>query len=275
MFISFTSCDRELVDINDLNIPISTKYSIVIEGFISTEKTIYEVKLTKPLSDYETPYMPIENAQVKLIQGNNQYCYIATSKPGIYETKDSLAGIIGEIYTLEVKYNNTIYTATDSLVGCDAIIDYPGHKTFYKPDFYVINSQQHNFGYEQPSIWNFTEYSNQNLEMLSEDIKDLHNINLYNYIGSIPQGIFPNGTLGTSASGPANDSLEIIKMSVSNAYYGYLLSQFNITDWGTGIFSTIPGNTKTNVNNGGTGYFYCTDVKRYRMTYKDLAELTQ
>ena len=267
------SCIKEEINPESLDITSEKTYDIVIEGFISTEKTLYQVKLSKPISISNTDFIPVNDADVKIIDGNKLYDFELTSAPGVFQSIDSIYGEVGKNYTLQVKYNNKIYYASDSLIQCDPIIDFPVKSVEVISDFYQFDMSVHNFGFETPSIWTFIETTNNVGEVVHFDIKDLYNLDLYNHIGSIPQGVFPADFSSTGVSGLATDSLEIIKMSVSEAYYEYLLSQFNITDWSSGIFSTIPGNTKTNISEGGTGYFYCTDVKRFRMTYKDLYEI--
>ena len=66
--------------------------------------------------------------------------------------------------------------------------------------------------------------------------------------------------------------VQCVKMSMSDRYYDYLISVFNIVDWSGGMFSTIPGNTKTNLSKGGAGYFYASDVK---IRYLDLHEMLE
>jgi hypothetical protein len=266
-------CNKEEINPKVLDISSGEMYNIVIEGFISTEKTLYQVKLSKPISISNSDFSPISNAQVKITDGNMFYYFELTSVAGIFQSIDSISGEVGRKYTLIVEYNNETYFASDSLVQCHPEIDYPANEVKISTDFYEFHSNQHNFGYKYPSIWTDNENTTQNGEIIPIGIKNMYNLKLYNHVGSIPQGVFPASFSSTGASGLASDSLEIIKMSVSDAYYEYLLSQFNITEWSSGIFSTIPGNTKTNVSEGGTGFFYCTDVKRFRMTYKDLNEI--
>lgn len=267
------SCNKEEINPGDLDIHSGKMYDIVIEGFLSTEKTLYQIKLSTPIGISNSDFLPVNNAQVKIKDGNKIYNFELTSVSGIFQSIDSISGEVGKKYTLIVEYNNKTFYASDSLTKCNSAIDFPVKKVEIIDDFYQFDLYVHNFGFDFPSIWTDIETTDNNGEIIHFDIKDFYNLKLYNHIGSIPQGVFPNGFSSTGVSGLTTDSLEIIKMSVSEAYYEYLVSQFNIAEWSSGIFSTIPGNTKTNVSEGGTGYFYCTDVKRFRMTYKDLFEM--
>ncbi|MGI6719017.1 MAG: DUF4249 family protein [Bacteroidales bacterium] len=267
------SCNKEEINPEVLDITSGKTYDIVIEGFLSTEKTHCQIKLSKPIGISNSDFLPINNAQVKIMDGNKTYNFESTSIPGLFQSIDSISGEVGEKYTLIVEYDNKTYYASDSLIQCNPQIDIPIKKVEINSDFYQFDLFVHNFGFDYPSIWTFIETTNDDGDIVHFDIKDLYNLKLYNHVGSILQGVFPSSFSSTGISGITTDSLEIIKMSVSEAYYEYLVSQFNISEWSSGIFSTIPGNTKTNVSEGGTGFFHCTDVKRFRMTYKELFDL--
>jgi len=266
---------KEEINPKVLDIHSGKMFDIVVEGFISTEKTLYQVKLSKPKSMLNPDFLPINNAQVKITDGNKFYNFELTATPGIFQSTDSISGEVGKKYTLIVEYNNKTYYASDSLVQSNPIVDFPINDIEQFDSHIEIDILVHNFGYKNASIWKDVESTDEEENIIHFDIKELNNLSIYNHVGSIPQGIFPVGFTATILAGNENDSLELIKMSVSQTYYEYLLSQFNITEWSSGIFSTIPGNTKTNVSDGGTGYFYCTDVKRFRMTYKDLNEIIE
>lgn len=274
-------CTKEEIEMGD--IPNVTGYEaeieLVIEGYLTSELSIQRIKLSNPTKIGEqNKFIPVTTAEVYVSTGETNYLYHLADSNGIYQSNIPFKGLTGNIYTLNVLYADNYYTASDLMIICDSIIDYPVKNIRSFESHIEIYSNEHNFGFYKPAIWTFIERpldSENKFPHLELNYFDTRFFFLYNHVGSIPQGIFPAGFTSTGASGFAADSLEIIKMSVSQAYYEYLLSQFNITDWSSGIFSTIPGNAKTNVSEGGTGYFYCTDVKRFRMTYEDLKEITE
>lgn len=270
-------CAKEEIDPSIFNIAHEDTYDIVIEGFISTEKTRYKVLLSKPISFSNSDIVHISNAKVKIIDGNNTYDFEPTSVAGEYLSIDSISGEVGKKYTLIVEYNNKTYTASDTLVECNPIFDYPLKDLWITSDnFYQYEMDIHNFGFDYPSIWITGGYSVDSPEEgnrpISFDIADrfLKTINFYNHVGSRPQGIFASTRYLSGISAFPTDSIELIKLSVSDDYYEYIVSELNISIWSSGIFSTIPGNSKSNVSEGGTGFFYCTDVIRYRTTFGDL-----
>ncbi len=277
-FIIPYGCVKEKIEINELtklnyNGDIS---DVIIEGYISSEKSVQFVKLSKPSKLVDSnKYTPINNAEVFVTDGETTYRYGLSTTEGLYQSNAPFQGVIGKVYTINVLFENMQYTASDSMIFCDSIINYPINQIRIFDSHIEIHSNEHNFGFDKPCIWTFIEKQLDSLNRFPHiDINFSERFFfIYNHTGNLPQGIFPSGFTSIGLAGPENDTLEIVKMAVSDAYYNYLVSYFNITDWNSGMFSTIPGNTLTNVSKGGTGYFHTTDIKRFRMTYKDLKSI--
>ena len=272
-----TGCDKQQISFDNIDIEVDSNYHIVVDGFISNELTIQKIRISKPVYGMDSIiFRPINNAYVYLTNNNIKYIYKLSDTQGTYHSMDSIKGEINQEYIINIFYNGILYRASDVLHNLDTtMMDFPISDIKQYDNFVEIYCLQHNFGYTIPSIWRFTETTDSLGNIVYYDINNIHSLALYNHRGSLPQGLFPSSFTSTGLSGNLSDSLEIIKMSISDAYYEYLLSQFDITDWSSGIFSTTPGNTKTNVSKGGTGFFYCTSVKRYRMTYKDLKTIVK
>jgi hypothetical protein len=271
------ACEKEKISIGELNLSnAELTYEIAIDGFISTEMTRCQVTLSEPVSISDSVhYIPVTDAEVTLTDGSNAYLFELIDSSGIYASYDSIAGTIGNTYTLEVSYNGKSYTASDIMPVADEVFNFPVNEieSFPDEDRIEFSVLEHNFGYEKPLVWSFVQGyfgENNEFQLPFYDVYDLYSMRIYSHVGSIPQGLFPNGFNVTGASGISSESLEIIKMAISDQYYEYLLSLFNETDWKAGIFSTIAGNVKTNISKGGIGYFYATNVKRKRITYNDL-----
>ncbi len=274
VLLLLAGCDERLIDYADLDISPEQNFEIVIEGFITTEKTRYQVKLSKPVVQQAdtSQFVPITSATVQLMEGANTYLYeLIDQEKGIYQTIDSLSGTVGKTYTLVVDYENHTYTATDSIVLCDSVIDYPIDEICQPGRSYQIDSKLHNFGYQSPSWWWYSQNPDRDIKDFSEDVSEQ---TLYNHQGSRPQGLFPFIEFGYGYSVKPEDTVELIRQVPSPAYYAYSVSLFNVTDWSTGNFSVVPGNTLSNVSAGGTGFFYTTDVVRFRITGTNLVELS-
>lgn len=109
--ILLISCEKEInIDLNKSN------PRIVIEGNISNLKGECSVKITKTINFDETiPNPTVSGAFVTIINTNtSKIDTLNETKPGFY-TSDSLAGISGHTYTMNVKINNETYIASSTI----------------------------------------------------------------------------------------------------------------------------------------------------------------
>ncbi|MFP4557795.1 MAG: DUF4249 family protein [Bacteroidales bacterium] len=287
--ITLFSCDKTLVDINTINFSnAELDYEIAISGFISTEKTRHKVTLTKPAAiGDQISYNPISNADVSLTDGVNSYPLEWIDEKRAYYSVDSIRATPGVEYSIEVVYDGKTYTASDR-VPVNSINDtinpfkrtvtYDDNGNIRPPDddWIELSVTQHNFGFDKQQIMLMNDIIGE--DHISDSMKNIYSdivrlnqyFRVYIHKGSLPQGIFPAGFSRSGSSGEPADSIELVYMEISDAYYEYLITVFNETDWRSGIFSTIAGNTKSNVSEGGTGYFYAVNTKRIRVTFQDL-----
>ncbi len=281
-----TSCNEEVISLSDLDISDSSfDYDLVIDGFISTEKTICKIQLSKPVSISDTiKYTPIDDASLNMTDGINTYSFeLIDADDGTYGSLDSIQGIADYTYTVEVTYNDKTYTASDimpSLVSDSIYLPFTVPVTYDDDGNLVEDSDEnlidleiyiHNFGYNDAMMWQINDDKDSLGNLFYLDLYDL-TTKIYTHKGTLPQGVFANSFVTTSTSGAPTDSLEIIKMAMSDEYYNYLVSVFNQTDWKSSMFSTISGNVDTNVSDGGIGYFYAINVKRIKLTYQKLLD---
>lgn len=282
--LALTACNEEEVDLHfaDGDIP----YEIVVQGGVCSVMGKQLVYISKPMSVNDTIAIPVSNATVEVSDGQNTYLYRETEQKGEYESVEEFAGEVGKVYTLKIEYCGQTYFASDSMVAATEIeleqipageqtkymkIEHwrDGEVVFY--DFVSIDLSKHKFGCVETAKWVFRDDS--------MFVKTPKNIvfaeKYYSHEQSIPQGVFPMATWGSGVSyneERANSPVQCLKMSMSDRYYDYLISTFNLTDWSGGMFSTIPGNVKTNLSKGGAGYFYASDVK---IRYLDLHEMLE
>ena len=205
------SCKKEELDIEILS--SEEKYEIVIEGFISTEPDRYRVKLTKPISKNNNSTIHIEDAKVELRDGQNVYSYHKSSIPGIYISNDTIVGEIGKRYTLIVNYNNKIFKGSDSLIQCDNTFDFIAKESQYDESNISIEIPHHNFGFETTSTWGVIEPISSQINFPFYSLQDVYINNIFNHKGSLPQGVFSDGSYYTHINGSLTDTLEILMTS--------------------------------------------------------------
>ena len=125
LLFSFTllSCEKVI----DINVRESeTRY--VIEGVITNEPGDAKVllSLTKPFNQ-DNSFTPVSNAIVKIKDNGAEILFVETA-PGRYEN-NTLVGIPGHLYELEVAINSEIFTARcvmPQLVLIDTLYIAPG-----------------------------------------------------------------------------------------------------------------------------------------------------
>ena len=267
------SCTREYINLSDLNIKGNNNYEIVIEGVALNFFGKQFVSLHRPAEPNNLVFKPISNAVIQLYDGKETYAYIESETLGDYYTADSIACKAGKLYTLSVYYNGKLYTATDSMeevyIGENEMI--PSDTVYYDILGRVnIRYTRHNYGFPERSVWQFVNGQGDGTfwEMNPKRLYFGHS-RIYAHTVAPLQGIMSGG-YGNGSAGHEDELVEYYKFSISENYYRYLLSVFSETDWADNTFSSQPGNTLTNVSEGGTGFFYASDMKK---TTKTLGEV--
>ena len=121
ILLSLFSCTEEI------DIPLDSTYArLVVEGAITTDTTIHNVKLTKSgdalMKDL---YQPISDAIVKISDGTNEFILQENiDNKGVYETEPTVYGVPGRTYTLNISNVDIdddgvfeVYTAESELRG--------------------------------------------------------------------------------------------------------------------------------------------------------------
>jgi hypothetical protein len=287
LFVAGCAEEEVTLDLKNTGNP----YQIAVDGGVFSYGGHQFLKLTVPFEQNGQPE-PASGAKIEVSDGQNTYQYRETEKKGEYESVEEFAGEVGKVYTLKIEYGGQTYYASDSMVAATEIeleqIPAGEQSSYMKIEHWrddgsiafnnhiQIELSKHKFGCVETARWIFRDIETDYY------VKTPKNLVLYEHVyshhSSIPQGVFPMATEGTFAA--YNDyededdeaPIQCVKLSMSDKYYDYLISLFNIADWSGGMFSTIPGNVKTNLSKGGAGYFYASDVK---IRYLDLHEMLE
>lgn len=279
LYLASNSCTKEEVPIDFLtsksNLP-----EVIVHGAVLSIHGKQFVRLSKPKSTaIGDSIIPISNAQITLFDGEKYYSYKESKIAGEYFTIDSILLSAGKEYSLNIKINKKKYVAKDEMKLCNYNGVLPINEITYDQMGRVYTkSYIHNFGFCDNNMWilnhHFDSIGNP-YEYLSPKIIMDYPIILFTHNSALPQGLFANKTVSTGGAGNSEQIEEYIKLSVSDNYYKYLISMFNLTDWSSGLFSTIPGNTYTNLSKGATGYFFASDVKKIRIKFKDMKAIDE
>lgn len=245
----------------------SVDQMLVVEGSFTDELKKHQLSLSLS-EDYfiNRHTSKVSKAQVSITDGTNTYLYKETAIPGLYETIDSIAGIVGKTYTLNIDldkplsgsshfYCSSLMRPTikiDSLVSFiyknpteegDSMIlffEIYGLENSPKGDYYTtdiyINNKLLNDTIDERSIY-YDEAS-------GFDGKEI------NYVVSFTNEVKPMDTIRFSF------------ISVDRAYYDFVTGVVNIAKYNDPMgFSGPPANAVGNIKGGkAIGFFNISSV---------------
>ena len=265
-------------------------YQIVVSGGVYSIYGHQILRLTQPSKSSNNKCLPATGANVEVSDGKNTYSFQETERQGEYESVNAFTGEVGKVYTLKIEFNEHTYFASDSMIAADEIRieDFPAadmyyyastHRAWNNPDSIITEGRvmfyidYHSFGYDNAAMWLLWSKAHPSTS-LAPSLRRIaiESKYYYSHKGSPPQGIYPTTATSTGARCESGDTIELVKLSLSDSYYDYQISKFNLTEWSGGMFSTIPGNVKTNLSKGATGYFCACDVKTRFYAFDELLE---
>lgn len=275
-FLFIFSCSSEEVDLSEFDFEVINANSIAVEGYVSTDSTHHYVRIRTIGEINKNDSKTVSSAEVSVWENDIEHRFeILSDSVGIYKSVEAFRAHEGKTYILKIKYGNVVYSASDTVV----IPSLSNFSTFPEMRIYnVINGtifislNQHNFGYPFPNIWIKSTLRRPFETSCHSSLLYAGNESIYTHSGTPLNGQFPIGTLGGGISGNPNDTVVFIRITTSNTYWKFLNDVFDETDWGAGLFSTIKGNARSNVTNGGFGFFACLYTERFPYTYRELLD---
>ncbi len=247
--------------------PIDLKHGtadplLVVNGKITDETGPYQVTLSKTIDFSEkTGETSVENAIVVLSdnQGNSET--LQHTENGVYET-NTMQGVIGNTYRLEVQYNNKSYEAASTLLPISN-----------------IDTLIYDFGDTED------EDSEDETLLLFAPVTDTDQINYYAW------ELFSNDSLVNKLAEETivgsdeffgdslavefeygfrlNDTIRVEMSSITKEVYDYLVGIGEVIDNDGGLFSPPPVNPPSNISNGALGVFVASAVSKKSIIIKN------
>ncbi|MGP1448026.1 MAG: DUF4249 family protein [Candidatus Limimorpha sp.] len=240
---------------------------IVVQGGVTSELRRHKVVLAMPaVWNSDSLAMPKINAVYVTCETDTfpyRFLEMNFKKEAVYQSDSAFKGIVGKTYKLVVETEKKVVTAEDKLVPLNDTSSFDIVKRVAEYEEETFSMPRHIFCLsKQPlAIGINTRYNLSPENGLSDmTVETLFNRSFVHSDLSL-QAMFSSSEFSYSYYYDGNKPLEIITHSVSPAYYEYLVSVFNESDWSMGVFSMISGNVSTNVKNG-YGYFYAADIRR-------------
>ncbi|OFX22644.1 MAG: hypothetical protein A2041_11475 [Bacteroidetes bacterium GWA2_31_9b] len=235
--------------VEDYNVKLKSTYvRVVVQGSITDEYKTHQVKLSKS-ADYfsNQPAEKITDAEVTLSDGVNILNLTETSD-GIYET-DSIAGIPGNTYTLNIDINGEKYESSCYLNACPPIdsIKFGYYDNIYYDSTLMILL----YALEPETPNNFYLWKVHKNNVLVTDT-------LFEVVFS--DDVFINGNYMYDIAvqwveANTSDTITLEMQSITEEYYDYVNQLLAETVWDGGPFDGPPANPLGNISNGAMGFF--------------------
>lgn len=254
-------------EVMDVEFSGTTDKKVVVEGGITTDTTSHQIALSWS-DDYfsRNKQQMLSGAKVSVSDGTNVFQYKEISD-GIYQTDSTVFGEIGKSYTLEVILEDgRVYGATETIKDIpeiDSITSSLNYYHFIPPmDRFGYGYDILYYGYEPEGrgdyyLWklyiNNTLYTDTITETVftDDEFVDGKYINKFD-VYYIPQEDLKMGS----------NKIELEMFSISKEYYDYIVGLMLETVWRGSPWDGPPANLKTNISNGGMGYFHALAAKR-------------
>ncbi len=247
LIIVMLSCTQK-VDFADLNIRYIDR--MVVDGMITTEKKEHKVLLyhSSDLSSGDSIRMET-GAAVSITDGDTTVILTEKNK-GEYTTSPNFAGKVNKTYTLNIRLKDDAEYTASSYLYPSMIVD-----TMYSVpngEEYAIYLKAHS-SKGQGAAYIIDLYANDSLLTPYLADKGVYAWGgFYEKLFSIPEYQLTKDT----------SNVQIRMYSISYQMFQYIYDIKNETIWSGEIFRTTPANVRTNISNGGLGYFFATDVLR-------------
>lgn len=252
-----SSCFTERIDL-DLN---SNNEKLVITGWITDLDEPQYITLsltTNYLGDQPVNY--VSDAEVTLSDETSSYS-LTENEAGVYYLPDDWSASVGDLYTLEVRYNDELYTASHLMRPCPEIEDY----TYELYEFGNFEDELEGDWYE--TIFAIQEMPGEGDGYFAIDYTKgtLSGDSLVNgnyFDDEFIDGWFLDDLRVTDSERlySAGDSVVIELYSVglnTTTYFNDIESEV----FRGGPFDPPPTNVGTNISNGGVGYFIVSSAR--------------
>lgn len=274
--VLFFSCEENIdVDLDESLDPV-----LIVEGSITTDTTAHLVKLGWS-GDYldNSPLLNVTGAYVSISDGENIFT-LAEIEEGLYATGDSVHGEYGKSYTLTIELQDgRIFTATDKINNLSEIDSITTLPIYTKADdpFIEFSGRRHVVNFNGQEIAGETNFYMWDLsvngvlqsdtiwEKAFVDDQVVEGAYVDNFpIFEVPLDELPLDTILVNGEYMITDTsyFEVEMLSISEAYYDFLVGFMLETQWRGGPLDGPPADIPTNVSEGGTGFFNASGVKR-------------
>jgi hypothetical protein len=259
--MGFASCETVV----ELDLPESDPL-LVVESQITNRSRPFEVQLslTQPFND-QSPFDPVASAEVTITSTDGTVYELEHQGKGLFATQTHVQAMVGESYTLNIKYGGKEYTATERCkpqIQIDTLLAFflPDQNGFIEPGFYAfIGSGE----WEEPG--DFYEWKIYKNDTLLDDFGPLVDSDEFREASFFNLNIDPNDPLANFPevqprpfpfTFEEGDTVRVVQYNISQEYYDFLLEiTAQLSRAGT-PFDPPPANPRTNITGAeALGFF--------------------
>jgi hypothetical protein len=261
-FVIFTYSCTERINVN-----VDDSFTrIVIEGSVNTDTCVQRIKITQTSNYFfNEPSPRIKNATVTISDGSKTFTLKESKiEAGIYETEPTFFGIIGKTYTLNVsdvdidKDGKTEkYSAISTIPPVIGAIDSINvvYKDYGNPSWRGYQILVYAWDPPSTDFYCFKAYRNGHLVTdtisewaISDDV--IYNGNYTNGIeAQFLRDIKPDEKI------EVGDTVTFELNAITEDYFKFIYEVQTETQGQNPLFSGPPSNIRSNISNGGLGYF--------------------
>lgn len=245
-----TSCEKQV----EWPVQNVTGDFIVVDGTITNENKIQEIRLLRPAGNVNDIPEPARGADIIVSSEDNVYAFHEDPvRPGFYISDEIFGGKAGSTYSLLINHDNRIITGKSTMVqGSEfPILRYiRQNNTKLFRIVWVANP----YNARRPAMYEIfldwsavAGYENSDpdstrarLLYYSLPTLDVSEI----FAPAMETVLFPPGTLITEK-----------RYSLSQDHAEFIRALLSETNWQGGLFNAAPSNIPTNLSNHGLGYF--------------------
>jgi hypothetical protein len=248
--LGFSSCEQQ----TDWPLDELSGDFIVVDGNITSEVKLQEIRLQKPVSNPNDDPVAVGGADVIVSTEDNVYNFREDpARPGVYQSEEAFGGKAGKTYSLIISHDNRIISAKATMVQAT--------------DFIFLRYVRQNNTKLFRIVWVANPY-NARRPAMYEILLDWSSVPGYEnadpgstkarllyytlptldvsqiFAPSLETVLFPPGTLITEK-----------RYSLAPAHAEFIRALLSETNWQGGLFNSAAANLPTNLSNNATGYF--------------------
>ncbi|MFH1118339.1 MAG: DUF4249 family protein [Bacteroidota bacterium] len=227
---------------------------VVVDGNITNETKIQEIRLLKPVRHPNELPEVIHGAEVLISTEEDVYSFIEdTSNPGYYRSEEIFAGKVGRTYSLIINYNNQIISAKAYMVQATDFV-FLRYVRQGSTKLFRIVWVANPYNAKRPAMYEiFLDWSAVSGYENADPDETRARLLYYTlptldvsqiFAPAMETVLFPPGTMITEK-----------RYSLTTEHAEFIRALLSETNWQGSLFNSASANLPTNLSSNGIGYF--------------------